>query len=189
MLVCPTCRFSRTTRLLACSSSGYDAFQASGGVTALGPAPPAVVRNRKISPVGRTKACRPISTRDSILTARIVNRSCASCSRGFVSNSSNLDVTTSPREKSRARSASRRKTDFLVFASTIRTLTSGKARARGIAGEPPPLPISRRLRAAGLTCDAANSGSMRSRSSASGPYSERFNPVRLIFLFQVARSR
>jgi len=39
----------------------------------------------------------------------------------------------------------------LVFASTIRRLTSGRARANGIAGDPPPLPISNRLRVAGLT--------------------------------------
>src|SRR5262245_5053461 len=43
---------------------------------------------------------------------------------------------------SNARVASRRNTDFRVFASTSSSCVDGRANASGIAGEPPPLPIS-----------------------------------------------
>ena len=140
---------------------------ASGGVRLSGALPLALL-NRNSCPPGLTNACRLIRSLASILTARMVSRSCASCSAGLASSSSNLAVATSASTISSARIASRRNTDLRVLTSTIRRCAPWSPNANGIAGDPPPLPTSMRRRAPAGQCLAATSGSMRSRSSASG---------------------
>jgi hypothetical protein len=183
-------RFSRmTTRLPKDSRSGYVARHAKGGITMPVASLAVVLRNKKRWPPGLIKACRLIRRRGSRRTARMVNKSCASWRSGLVNSSSNREQATSASRIPNVRAASRRNTDFRVFASTIRSRSPGNESANGIAGDPPPLPMSMSRATSVGACLAATSGSMRSRSSASGVGSARLSPERLILLFQVASSR
>ena len=182
-------RFSKmTSRLRSASTSGRVAFHVSSGVMFSG-CPTPNPRNKNTWPPGRVKACKVERTRVSIRTARTVTRSCVSCMSGLASSSSNRAVTTSAPTRSSARTASRRNTDFRVFASTRTSRTPGMVSAKGRAGDPPPLPTSSILTTPAGIWRAATSGSMSSRSMDSGVVSDRFRPVRLIFVFQEASRR
>ena len=122
--------------------AGYVAAQLRGGVNASATSAPAGPRNRKSWPPGFRNAWRLNSVRGSTRTARIVRRSIASCSSGRASSSSKRVVSTSARPRPSARIASRRKTAFRVLDSTSRRCRRGTASARGIAGDPPPEPMS-----------------------------------------------
>ena len=98
-------------------------------------------------------------------------------------------VTTSAPPISSARVASRRNTDFRVFDSTITKPQPGSASANGMRRRASAAADVDHARGARRRTAAATSGSISSRSSASGVGSSRFNPVRLIFWFQVESSR
>jgi len=165
------------------------AFHSKGGVTLSDGSDVPDPRKRNTSPPGLANAWRVRRTRDSMRTARIVTRSCASWRSGRASSSSNLAVTTSASFRPRVRTASRKNTDFRVFASTMRRRARGTASTKGIAGEPPPLPTSSIRATCAGTYRAATIGSISRRSTASGDTSDSFKPVRLIFAFQVASRR
>jgi len=149
------------------------------------------VRSRGTETRGRQASQTPAASpaRASTRTARMVTRSCASCRSGRARSSSNRAVATSVSFRPSARTASRRNTDLRVLDSTISSRTFGMASASGIAGDPPPLPTSSMHDVRGETYFAATTGSISKRSSASGEISDSLRPVRLIFVFQVARSR
>ena len=83
------------------------------------------------------------------------------------------------------RMASRRNADLRALTSTIVRARPGVASFSGIAGDPPPDPMSMRLAAWDGRYRVATSGSRRSRSIAS---SASVSPVRLILRFQRASS-
>jgi len=168
---------------------GYVACHASGGVTLSDRADVPAPRNSNTSPPGLTKAWSVESIRDSTRTARTETRLNVSWKSGRANSSSNRAVTTSAPLNPRVRTTSRRKTDFRVFDSTIKRHGQDAASASGIAGEPPPVPMSSIRSVPTGTYRAATTGSINRRSSASAGASDSFRPVRLIFAFQLARRR
>jgi len=176
------CRSVR--RLCRLSISGKVPVHRSGGTTS-GESGPLAPRNRNNKPPGRTNAWRVSSVRTSTRTARSESTSNASWSSGLASNSSYRDVSTVAWSRRNALTASRRKADFLAFASTIVKAAACAHSFNGIAGDPPPLPISIRLEVDGGRYLAARAGSSSSRSIASSGLSRA---VRLILRFQRERS-
>ena len=75
-------------------------------------------------------------------TALTLTRSCDSCNSGRVSKSSALTVSTVVSGRLSWRAASRRNADFLVFDSTMTRWSDGIAIFSGMAGDPPPEPMS-----------------------------------------------
>ena len=171
---------STVNRLLEASTRGWVFCHSNGGTTIGGLSGPVGPLKSSTCPPGRKKACSVWSTRGSTLTALIVKTSNASCRSGRAKSSSTRAVSTRASSRLSCLIASRRKADFLVFASTMVSWRLGNASFSGIAGEPPPEPTSISARAPTATCRAASRGSSSSRSiDSSGSASD----VRLILRF------
>ena len=100
-------------------------------------------RKSSIAAPDRRNACSVIKALGSIRTALIESTSNRSCNSGCASSSSNRLFSTRASASSKWRTASRRKADFRVLASTIVNSTGRPAaRVSGSAGEPPPEPTS-----------------------------------------------
>ena len=166
-------RSSGTNRCVSCHTSGG---RVSSG-RSLAPPP----RKRNSCPPGFTNACRPSNSWPSTRTARSVSTSCASCRSARVSSVSYRQVSTAVRSSSSRRQTSRKNAAFRAFASTMRRCSPGAASFMGIAGDPPPDPISTtRPRRVGSQ-STAMSGSTISRSR---PRSRSSRAVRFILSFQ-----
>jgi len=149
------------------------------------------VRNQSNRPPGRIKTARVFRSRRSALTARIDAKAADSCRVGSISSCSKRPLYTSASAKPSCRTASRRKAAFLTFDSTIVKRRSGIATLRGIAGEPPPEPMSSRPPATGdarLSSDLqARNGSMTRRSMAKSESGSRDRDVKLIRSFHLVK--
>ncbi len=125
----------------------------------------------------------------SIFTARTVTTSSDSCKSGRTRSSSNLDVSTCVRSRPRDRDTWRKNTDFRTFTSTRVRERSGRHSLMGMAGDPPPDPMSNSDRDDAGMYRTATAGSISSRSTASSePSPSSDNAVRLILRFQRANS-
>ena len=178
----PARHFSSTTsRLRSVDTKGCVALQTRGGRISSGRslAPPPLKRNSW--PPGFTNACNPRRSGPSTRTARSVSTSCASCKSVRVSSDSYRQVSTAVPSSSSCRHTSRKNAAFRALASTINRSTPGAASFIGIAGEPPPDPMStNRPRCVGSRSTAI-SGSTISRSR---PRSRSSSAVRFILSFQ-----
>ena len=149
----------------------------------------ATVAKRKSSPPGLMNDWSSVSVLRSTRTALIVTTSIPSCSDGRARSSSNLTASTSVRSSSRVRTTSRRNAAFLVLDSTMRKEIPGAASFIGIAGEPPPEPMSMSAVASAFgRYFVARTGSMSSLSMASSPASSTGRAVRDTLRFHFRRS-
>ena len=172
--------WSSVSRLWSVSTRGNVPNQRKGGTTS-GASGPLGPLKRKRSPPRLTNAWSVKSVRISTRTARSDSTSNVSWRSGRARSSSYRAVSTEARSNRSVLTASRKKADFRAFASTIVKETIGDDSLRGMAGDPPPEPISMREASAGGRCRAAIIGSRSNRSMASSGLS---NAVRFIFLFQ-----
>ena len=142
-------------------------------------------RNQNRRPSGRSwfRMARRIGA--SSRTARTVARSADTSASG---NSSTRRASTVTSDKSRSRATSRRNAAFRLFDSTRTSRHPGTANFRGIAGEPPPDPMSMTVRSSARISATATRGSTTNRSTAKSLGGATGSEVRLIVRFHLARS-
>lgn len=117
-------------------------------------------------------------------TARMVTTSDSAATPPRPARSSYRQASTTVRSRPSCRAASRRNAAFLVFDSTMRSRTAGTASFIGIAGDPPPDPMSvTDTSSRGSRCAAASG----STTSLSRPWSSSASAVRLMRRFQRIR--
>lgn len=117
-------------------------------------------------------------------TARTVTTSDSAATPPRPARSSYRQASTTVRSRPSCRAASRRNAAFLVFDSTMRSRTAGTASFIGIAGDPPPDPMSvTDTSGRGSRCAAASG----STTSLSRPWSSSASAVRLMRRFQRIR--
>ena len=117
-------------------------------------------------------------------TARTVTTSDSAATPPRAARSSYRQASTTVRSRPSCRAASRRNAAFLVFDSTMRSRTAGTASFIGIAGDPPPDPMSvTDTPGRGSRCTAASG----STTSLSRPWSSSASAVRLMRRFQRIR--
>ena len=117
-------------------------------------------------------------------TARTVTTSDSAAAPPRAARSSYRQASTTVCSRPSCRAASRRNAAFLVFDSTMRSRTAGTASFIGIAGDPPPDPMSvTDTPGRGSRCTAASG----STTSLSRPWSSSASAVRLMRRFQRIR--
>ena len=123
--------------------------------------------NSSVVPSGLKSIAIDWSSDTGSLTALHVIKSAVAKRPSSETRSWNLPAITLTSGSSRLRTTSRKNAAFLARASTMVSRARGLAIFIGIAGEPPPEPMSNHVRLPSGTCSAATSGSTSKRSTAS----------------------